>query len=176
MWSIVILLAPYILFLCIFIESLVVAVVQPKSVRRTGSGMYCNTGVPIPGRLSAALVSIVLLIALAIEVRIIVALRRNWKDLGNAQTRSLLIRVFAFTLFGMIAIALGIYFTFTVHHGAELNVLISTLPVVAILIFGTQKDLLQVWMFWKWKARMQKKDLDVISTVDSTSKLSNSSR
>ncbi|KAI3615459.1 hypothetical protein WG66_011898 [Moniliophthora roreri] len=173
LWGIVILFAPYILFVCIFTESLVIALVQPKSVRRTGSGMYCNTGVPIPGRLSAALVSVVLLIALGIEIRIIIALRRNYKDLkSNAQTMNLIIRVLAFTLFGVIAIVLGVYFTFTVHHGAELNVLVSTLPVAAVLVFGTQKDLLQAWMFWKWQLKARNRDSEVISKVQSTSTIS----
>ncbi|KAL0573027.1 hypothetical protein V5O48_008938 [Marasmius crinis-equi] len=66
-WTRIFLFVPYILWLLIVIESLTFALMYPKTVKRTSSGMYCNTKIIIPGRISAALVSVILILAVTVE-------------------------------------------------------------------------------------------------------------
>ncbi|KAJ3862081.1 hypothetical protein EV359DRAFT_83669 [Lentinula novae-zelandiae] len=89
----IVLILPYMLFLGISTEALVFGLMYPDSVRVTGSGMYCNSGLGIP---------------------------------------------------------LSLFFFFTIHHGAALNIVIAFIPVMAVFTFASQKDLLEVWMFRKW--------------------------
>ncbi|KAK1224875.1 hypothetical protein PQX77_012186 [Marasmius sp. AFHP31] len=152
-WTRVLLFVPWILWVLIVIESLTIAALNLKTVKRTGSGMYCNTKIIIPGRISAALVSIILIPAVIVEVIIILSIRKKWKSLREQTVASLAIRVTLFVIFGFFAIVLSVTFTFMVQKGAELNIVVSIIPVAAILIFGTQKDLMNAWMFWRWRKR-----------------------
>ncbi|KAJ3921939.1 hypothetical protein F5877DRAFT_75697 [Lentinula edodes] len=92
----IVLILPYMLFLGISTEALVFGLIYPDSVRVTGSGMYCNSGLAIP---------------------------------------------------------LSLFFFFTIHHGAALNIVIAFIPVMAVFTFASQKDLLEVWMFRKWRKK-----------------------
>ncbi|KAJ3893158.1 hypothetical protein GG344DRAFT_63966 [Lentinula edodes] len=89
---------------CISTEALVFGLIYPDSVRVTGSGMYCNSGLAIP-------------------------------------------------IFGILALGLSLFFFFTIHHGAALNIVIAFIPVMAVFTFASQKDLLEVWMFRKWRKK-----------------------
>ncbi|GAW04041.1 hypothetical protein LENED_005804 [Lentinula edodes] len=122
------------LFLGISTEALVFGLIYPDSVRVTGSGMYCNSGLAIPGRISAGVVAVVLVPVVVIEILIIASLRK-------------------FCIFGILALGLSLFFFFTIHHGAALNIVIAFIPVMAVFTFASQKDLLEVWMFRKWRKK-----------------------
>ncbi|KAF9254036.1 hypothetical protein L218DRAFT_968491 [Marasmius fiardii PR-910] len=152
-WTRVFLLLPYILWVSIVIESLVITAMYPSSVKRIGSGMYCNTKIIIPGRVSAALVSIILLLAVIVEGFIIVSIRKRWKALKEQTlVRSLVVRGMLFVIFGFFAIVLSLTFTFMVQKGGQMNIVVSIIPVAAVFIFGTQRDLMSVLMFWRWRS------------------------
>ncbi|KAJ4495381.1 hypothetical protein C8R41DRAFT_292030 [Lentinula lateritia] len=131
----------------------------PDSVRVTGSGMYCNSGLAIPGRISAGVVAVVLVPVVVIEILIIASLRKFWsvfKSPGTSpsiNTLSMIIRVLLFSIFGILALGLSLFFFFTIHHGAALNIVIAFIPVMAVFTFTSQKDLLEVWMFRKWRKK-----------------------
>ncbi|THU97932.1 hypothetical protein K435DRAFT_838350 [Dendrothele bispora CBS 962.96] len=151
-WTTLILALPWLLWCGVIAESVGFALSEPSSIRKTGSGMYCNTGIPIPGRVSAVLAALHLIPAVIIEVLIFLSLRKNWAAMKQRKnTMSMIIRVFGFSVFGVFALALSLFFVFTIHHGADLNIVVATIPVAAVLIFGSQSDLLNVYMFWKRK-------------------------
>ncbi|KAF5363065.1 hypothetical protein D9758_012662 [Tetrapyrgos nigripes] len=146
-WTSLILILPWLLWISVIAESVGFALGTPSSVRRTGSGMYCNTGIRIPGRVSAVLAVLMLIPAVVFEALIIFALRRNWPAFKvRKNTMSMIIRVFGFSIFGVFALILSLFFIFTIHHGADLNIVVATIPVAALLIFGSQRDLLNVYL------------------------------
>ncbi|KAE9403538.1 hypothetical protein BT96DRAFT_990202 [Gymnopus androsaceus JB14] len=77
------LILPYVLFVGISAEALAFGLAQPDSVRVTGSGMYCNSGLAIPGRISAGIVTVVLFPAVIIEIFLVVSLRKHWDVLKS---------------------------------------------------------------------------------------------
>ncbi|KAJ3854165.1 hypothetical protein EV368DRAFT_80872 [Lentinula lateritia] len=52
-----------------------------------------------------------------------------------------------------LTIPLSVFFFFTIHHGAALNIVIAFIPVMAVFTFASQKDLLEVWMFRDWRKK-----------------------
>ncbi|KAF9071787.1 hypothetical protein BDP27DRAFT_1361468 [Rhodocollybia butyracea] len=160
----IVLFLPYIVFSAITAEALAV-----NSVPLDSSDIVHTYAMHLPvwsyetrfsksyklrGRISAAVVAIILAPAVVIEM----SLRRYWAIFRSPDTSpnkrnimSMMIRIFVFSVFGVVALILSVFFVATIHHGAALNVVVSFLPVVAVLIFGTQTDLLGVWMPWKWK-------------------------
>jgi len=177
--SVKVLFLPYVLFLGICAESLAFGLTRPESIRVTGSGMYCNSGLAVPGRISAGIVTVVLAPAIIIEIFMVISLRKYWAVFqglaGSSRVNllSMMFRVFLFSVFGIFALGLSIFFFFTVHHGAALNIVVAFIPVMAVCVFGSQKDLLRVWMFWKWKSKKEEEDLYTLhlsSTKDSSIK------
>ncbi|KAF8900323.1 hypothetical protein CPB85DRAFT_1439604 [Mucidula mucida] len=158
-WSSAILIFPYIVHAIILVETLFIGLNDPDSIRRTGSGMYCNTGNPVPGRVSTGLVVLLLLPAVVIECLTCNLLRKHWAVFKKeANSISLALRVLCFMIFGVFAIVLSLVFFFIVHHGADLNIVVSTIPLAAVLLFGTQRDLLRVYMFWKRPVKQPEAD------------------
>jgi len=144
------LVVPYLIYVTILIGTLVVGWRDPLTVRRVGSAMYCSFSNRVPGRLSTILVALIMLPAAVFEVLICKALRQQWTLFGHqTDALSMALRVVAFTFVGISAIALSVVFFFMIHHGSDLTIVISIVPVFAVLIFGSQADVLRVWMFWK---------------------------
>ncbi|GLB38953.1 hypothetical protein LshimejAT787_0601150 [Lyophyllum shimeji] len=167
------LVVPYLLYVTILIGTLVVGWRDPLIVRRVGSGMYCNFSNRVPGRVSTVLVALIMLPAVVLEVLICTALRRQWALFkSQPDALSMALRVVAFTFVGIFAIALSLVFFFTIDRASALNIVISIVPVSAVLIFGTQPDVLRVWMFWKKRPppTTPEKQLEVEPTATPDSK------
>nr|GAT47760.1 predicted protein [Mycena chlorophos] len=162
-----ILILPYFVLFGMVVASWITGINNPSRVQLIGSGMYCHIGpsailyvranashkphlISLSGKASAALVALTLIPTLALEIAICIALRRNWAAFKKMKhSLSITIRVLIFTLFGILAISLSAVFVFSNNHGAAINVVIATLPVIAVIIFASQKDILLVWMFWR---------------------------
>jgi hypothetical protein len=61
------------------------------------------------------------------------------------QTVALIIRLMIFSLLGMIAVAVSTLFLFNRSPGLGSDLVIAVIPPLAALIFGSQKDFLQLW-------------------------------
>ncbi|KAJ7238492.1 hypothetical protein C8J57DRAFT_1373993 [Mycena rebaudengoi] len=165
-WTIVILVIPYVVLFSMVIASWVVGMNKPSLVRVIGSGMYCH----IVRRASAALVALMLLPTLTLEIMICVALRRNWSTFRRMkQSMSIILRVMIFTFFGILAISLSGIFVFTDSHGAALNIVFAAMPVAAVVVFATQKDIIATWMFWKKRSQPRTKSIDSSRSSDASS-------
>jgi len=151
LWTIGLLILPYVILFAMVVASWAVGIHNPDLVEVIGSGMYCHIGPSgALGKASAALVALTLIPTLALEIMICVALRRNWATFKRMKNSlSIIVRVMIFTMFGILAITLSAIFVFSESHGAALNIVFATMPVVAVVVFATQMDIIKVWMFWK---------------------------
>ncbi|KAJ7737706.1 hypothetical protein B0H16DRAFT_1891555 [Mycena metata] len=145
------LILPYVILASMVIASWAAGIHNPQVVRIIGSGMYCHIdNSSTLGRVSAVLVALTMIPTVALEIMICVSLRRNWETFKRMKhSLAIILRVVIFTIFGILAISLSAVFVFSSAHGAGLNIVFATMPVVAVVVFSTQKDILSVWMFWK---------------------------
>ncbi|KAJ7908654.1 hypothetical protein B0H13DRAFT_2016155 [Mycena leptocephala] len=143
-WTIALLILPYVFLLALVIASWTIGIRNTDQVKIIGSGMYCHL-------VSGAMVALTLLPTIALKVfSICIALRRNWGTFKRMKhSLSIILRVVVFTMFGILAIAVSGVFVFTNNHGASLNIVFGILPITAVVVFSTQKDIISVWMFWK---------------------------
>lgn len=143
---------PYFIYATFLISILVAGWRNPRIVRRASTGLYCSFKHTAPGRISTFIVVSIMVPTVVLEILICRALRQQWSHFKNLPySLSMALRVAAFTFVGFLSIALSMVFLLMTHHGSELNIVISILPVSAVLVFGTQADLIRVWMFWKPK-------------------------
>jgi len=141
---------PYVLYVSILVGTFVVGWQNQRTVRRVGTGMYCNFSDVIIGRATTFIMIVIMVPAVVFEVLVCRALHKQWILLKRqSDALSAVLRVASFTFMGLLGIALSILFFFMIHHGSDLNIVISIMPIAVVLIFGTQGDLLRVWMFWK---------------------------
>ncbi|KAJ7590562.1 hypothetical protein C8J56DRAFT_537142 [Mycena floridula] len=125
---------------------------DPAGVGRQEAGFYCNMKNSLPGKVSSVSVAVIMLLGLILEVIVCIDLRKNWTNLGsNPSSKSMSVRVIAFSLVGLLSIIVSMVFFFKRNHGSGLNLILSIVPVAAALIFGTQRDIIQSWvagLFW----------------------------
>ncbi|THU83332.1 hypothetical protein K435DRAFT_844084 [Dendrothele bispora CBS 962.96] len=159
-WNAIILVLPYVIFLGVLLESLILGLALQEAHFSTIS--YCSLETVVPGRLTAALVVFFLVPVLVLNVIIYRKLRKHSSALCTTRAfRSMFVRVTLFSLFGLISVVAGLLFFFIVFIQdsddglADLDIVLACIPNAAVFVFGTHKDLLQVWMFWKKKKKVE---------------------
>ncbi|KAF7295661.1 hypothetical protein MIND_01106300 [Mycena indigotica] len=172
LWTVVILVLPYCMMFGMVIASWVTGIQNPSRVKVIGSGMYCHIGPSSTlGKASAALVALTLLPTIALEITICVALRKNWSTFKRMRhSMSITLRVMIFTLFGILAISLSGVFVFSDSHGAAINVILAALPVIGVIIFASQTDILSVWRITRQRPEGAQPLQSQVSETTSTSK------
>ncbi|KAI0082080.1 hypothetical protein K474DRAFT_1655414 [Panus rudis PR-1116 ss-1] len=146
----VVLLPPYIVYVVIAVVTIVVGLHNPDTIVPT-LGLYCTINITaffaIP-----AFCAIFMIIVFIINIGSLVQYYRNWqrmKALSSASERRSLnvwIRVFAFNLYAVAT--LGACVLYFVTPTSPLPYLIeAALPLVALLLFGSQKDILRRLIF-----------------------------
>ncbi|KAJ7151234.1 hypothetical protein C8R46DRAFT_495637 [Mycena filopes] len=155
---------PYVPAWAMFAFALRLGLDDPSLVYRPPDGTYCSFRTSVPGRVSAILVAITMILCFAVEIVIFRNLRRAWGTLqkDNQSAIAIMIRVLAFTLVGMLSIMCGsvtlwlscftnrrfrlsLVLLVLPYDGAAFNIVIAMLPVFSVLIFGTQKDIFAAW-------------------------------
>ncbi|KAK7032371.1 hypothetical protein VNI00_013119 [Paramarasmius palmivorus] len=134
---------PYIPAIIMFGYSLGVGLKDPEGVTRLESGMYCHLDNGLPGKLSSALVLVFTSLCILLELYLL------WNG-GNGlsmfgHVKATLIRVLGFSAFVIVAVVLSLIFFFADDHGPALSIIIALVPNAAVLVFGTQDDLLRAW-------------------------------
>ncbi|KAJ7636730.1 hypothetical protein FB45DRAFT_449330 [Roridomyces roridus] len=152
-WTLAILVLPYLVLFSMVLASWVIGSNNPELVKLIGSGMYCHIGpTGALGKVSATIVTILLLPTLVFEVLICVSLRRNWSTFRRMKNSlSIVLRVIIFSVIGVLAIVLSAIFVFSANedHGASVNIVLALIPVLAVIVFSSQRDIISVWMFWR---------------------------
>jgi len=146
----VLLVFPYVLWVIILVESFFVVVKDQNHVER--SSIYCILKSGLLGNISAAIVIALMITVLAFEGYIGFALYRNWRiirERGEAGTQALhmMLRAAVFSVFGILSIVISSIFISDIS-GPLPNMFIALTPLEALLVFGTQRDLLRSWKFW----------------------------
>jgi len=152
-WRIVLLVMPYVIFIALILESTVISLTIPDA--KFSSVSYCSleTHTHAPGQVTSALDVILAIPIVVLNFIIYLHFRKHWSMLRSGKFASMFARVSAFTLFGLVAVIIGVLF-FTISGSSntallELDIILAIIPVAAVLIFGSHKDLLEVWMFWR---------------------------
>ncbi|KAH8833282.1 hypothetical protein DL96DRAFT_1811786 [Flagelloscypha sp. PMI_526] len=149
--------APLICYVTIFFISLSVGIDNLPRVNRSSTGAYCNIDHPLPSGISsvASLVAAVLILLLELFTFALLWKHRAWvkrmKTSSNPMPISLFIRVVCFSMGPII----GSIFSGSsvgsngMYHNPAIVLVTAGAPLLSALIFGTQRDILCVWMFWK---------------------------
>ncbi|KAJ6625229.1 hypothetical protein B0H10DRAFT_660474 [Mycena sp. CBHHK59/15] len=153
------LIIPPLLYIIFFLWTLMLGLLYPDLVELEPSGFYCHLKPAIPAIVVAAFVAFTTSCVIVLEVITGVLLYRNWRAFRALHMRhehsvslSILIRASAFGVLPMIGLALS--FTTYVPNLVDkifpaYNILLASLPTAAALIFGSQMDLIRVWIFWR---------------------------
>ncbi|KAF8217482.1 hypothetical protein K438DRAFT_2006614 [Mycena galopus ATCC 62051] len=154
-WSTLLAIFPYLFAACVFIRVLLM-VRDESTVQRHPTNFYCHIAGANNAFESAIIVLVSGILLLSLEGGIIVMLCVNWRDFRNLSRSdpryglSVFIRLGLFTLLYCFGAGLD---AFTIYAGnmsfASWSVLLPIASIFAALAFGTQKDILQAWMFWR---------------------------
>ncbi|KAF7300569.1 hypothetical protein HMN09_00941800 [Mycena chlorophos] len=131
--------------------------------RHQGNG-YCSLVNDVhPTQVSSAFVAALMIVCLGIEIVIIRAMRRAWETLQRDDRGSITIavRVLAFTLVGMLSIILSlVLLALPYEQNNAFNIVIATIPLSSVLIFGSQADFLAAWasIFYFFLGRRRRTD------------------
>jgi len=145
--------SPYLAFITFFIGVLVVGLNHPDTVQKSKNGMYCHIHdqFQVPAKLTTAFMVLTMFPTVSIEGIIILGLYRNWRTYqrDNGDLLGMIIRVCCFTFFS--ALSVGISFVYLSQPSSiSVGRIIWALdPVAFFVIFSTQRDILNTWMFWR---------------------------
>jgi hypothetical protein len=92
---------------------------------------------------------VVCCMVLIVALQGVIALRlyRNRSIIsGSSQSVTMVARVMIFSLLGALALGVAVAYVVTYQHDQAFDMILASLPVLAFLIFGTQLDLVRVWM------------------------------
>ncbi|KAK0203932.1 hypothetical protein DFS33DRAFT_845524 [Desarmillaria ectypa] len=142
-----VLLGPYLIWSGIFIGILVSGIKEPILVRKALNGTYCDVKSHIPSKVSSLVVVISTMGVITISVFVVVQLYRNRRRLGSStEYVAAAVRVVTFGLVGLLALVVSAIYVFTNRQDAEFDIILALLPNFAVVIFGSQADIVRVWM------------------------------
>ncbi|KAF8183944.1 hypothetical protein BJ912DRAFT_975658 [Pholiota molesta] len=150
---------PFTAFTVTLIEVLTLGLLHPEAIQRHPSGMFCHLSNQIPSQITAAFTILAMITFLSLGILIFLKLRLKWTAVyaisSTAKTYpqispDVATRVLIFSFCPIIALALSSIQYLPQHSAdatkAKLNIVLAVLPLVAGLIFGSQRDILRVWM------------------------------
>ncbi|KDR76148.1 hypothetical protein GALMADRAFT_247359 [Galerina marginata CBS 339.88] len=147
---------PCLMFLATLVEVLVIGLLNSKKIKRDPSGAYCDFITPVP-YLKVSLILFAVLVMFVLQALIILKIRRGSRSLGAfhpAEHVSIdaVVRVCVFNFASVLVIVVSFIQSFP-HRIPMLDFLSilskALVPFCAVVVFGTQRDLLHVWMFWR---------------------------
>ncbi|KAH8799254.1 hypothetical protein DL96DRAFT_1638157 [Flagelloscypha sp. PMI_526] len=155
--SSVLLCLPIVVYVTIFFISLTVGIDNPSLVGRSSTATYCNIKHTVPSSVSSvACISFAIMLLLLEAVTFSLLYRhRNWvkqmKTSASPAPISLIVRIAFFSIGPIIAAILGgsSIGTQTLFDNPSIVLVTAASPLLAAAIFGTQNDILNVWMFWR---------------------------
>ncbi|KAJ7155013.1 hypothetical protein C8R46DRAFT_1116815 [Mycena filopes] len=159
-WSTALVILPYIFGTLALVCVLLFA--DPSTVQRHPSHLYCHITVPPFALVAAILVIVSGSLMLCFEACILVLLWKKWPEfrrLSKTDSRHALSMFVRFGLFSLVfGFGLGLG-AFTISAGNSSvrywSVLLPTVSILAALTYGTQMDILRVWMFWRRRAPLE---------------------
>jgi len=151
--SIVLVIFPYLAYVAVFFWAIATGVQHPKAVKRLPSGLLCGLSnkIPTPERFSAAFVAATTIVTVSIEGVIITEMCRNWRAYKgkNKDGVAMIIRVLCFSLCSAISAAVTLVYLRKPSNIAVYRMVPALNPLAFFIIFATQKDIFDTWMFWR---------------------------
>ncbi|KAK0489511.1 hypothetical protein EDD18DRAFT_584515 [Armillaria luteobubalina] len=162
--KLVLLLGPYLVWFGILVGILVSGTQQPQLVRKALNGTYCDLKSHIPSKVSSLVVFISTMGVITISVFVVVQLYRNRRRLGSStQYVASAVRVVTFSLVGLLALIVSAIYVFTNRQGSTFDIVLALgkltgtykpllvlklalVPNFGVVIFGSQADIVRVWM------------------------------
>ncbi|KAF7308838.1 hypothetical protein MKEN_01083700 [Mycena kentingensis (nom. inval.)] len=151
---------PWTVYLAVFFEAML-TIRDPSLVARGVDHLYCHITSNIPTIASAAIVCLTGVIIIPLEIWITITVCKNWAKFRKMSTAaqnpllslSMFIRVGLYTFVSF----LGVGLSSVSFAGSKLQpgdvlywrLVLPIVPVLAALIFGTQKDMIQAYVFWR---------------------------
>ncbi|KAF8811668.1 hypothetical protein BYT27DRAFT_7183704 [Phlegmacium glaucopus] len=144
---------PYGVFVGILIEVLILGILNPKAVLRKPDGYFCYMSIRVPVRITSAIVICSVIASLVLGVRIILKCRKHWTACKTLLIRNntpfgLILRLGLVGLCSILSIGLAIVDEMS-NWVSFFSLSLAVLPPAAGIIFGSQGDILRVWMFWR---------------------------
>ncbi|CAA7268905.1 unnamed protein product [Cyclocybe aegerita] len=147
--SCLLLIGPYTIFIVLFIGVALYTSQDPISLlndRRT----YCHSSNSSWSRIAYAVVATVSVASVLVQSNLALRLYMNPQIMRqNSHSVATMLRVLVFALLGVVMAIVAIVFAITGEQDLPLDIVLSIIPFLALLVFGTQKDLIQAWLFWK---------------------------
>jgi len=149
---------PFAVHCLFFFETLAIGLSNRQEIARNVSGMFCHLNNSFQVKITAAVVILAMIAMLVYECLTVVLLYRNWTAFQRLRIRSnnaislpLMVRVSIFSFLPMIAMVISSlsFLPSTPIFEAQTNLVVAFLPAAAAVIFGTQRDILNAWMFWR---------------------------
>ncbi|CAA7265910.1 unnamed protein product [Cyclocybe aegerita] len=145
---------PYIVFFIFFVISVVLQDRNPEAVS-PGNGLYCTVYAPFRGW-SVPMFSIMMLaLMIGFEVAIGVHYYRSHKRIvtnfplaPRTTSLGLVIRITLFNMYLFITFCASIVFLTGKRNQSWLFMVQAALPLVAFLVFASQKNVILSWCFW----------------------------
>jgi len=89
-------------------------------------------------------------VIVVIEGEIAFKLHRYGKLIfGSGESITMVIRVLVFSSLGVLSLVMAVAWVIAYSHDQAFDIILALLPVSAFLVFGSQMDLVRVWMFWR---------------------------
>jgi len=151
--STILVIFPYLTYIAVFFWVIALGIQHPKHVKRLTSGLICGLDgkIPMPGKFSAAFVAATTIVTVSIEGVIITEMWRNWRAYQgeNKDALAMIIRVLCFSLCSAISAAVTLVYLRMPTNIAVYRMVPALNPLAFFIIFSTQKDIFDTWIFWK---------------------------
>jgi len=128
------------------------------SVQRSQGGLFCDINLSTPTLTTGISVIVFVLMMIVAEVYTAVYLFRKrsaFKGIKSSSSifpLSLFVRTACYTLGGGVAIILVVILNSSLDSMFIMSDFLAIIPLFVALVFGTQRDIFGVYMFWKKKA------------------------
>ncbi|KAJ3724155.1 hypothetical protein DFJ43DRAFT_1158005 [Lentinula guzmanii] len=150
MTTTVLVVVPYVIWVIMFAVLFQLSQAQPNTVELDRSGYYCHLALPEPVAVCSG-IAIFASISVAIVETLMARAVHKYRDALPRTTHSITftLRVLLFGFVDLFALIIGLLLLIPASRNLGVNFLLSLIPMLGIFIFGSQTDILHVWMFWK---------------------------
>ncbi|KAL0954462.1 hypothetical protein HGRIS_003435 [Hohenbuehelia grisea] len=140
---------PYAIVGSVSLFIIILGLTNPAGVRRNDSSFFCHLESPAPLLVSCSILGLCAFMTIPLSAVIAVRLYRNRRSLiTNGVQIGMAIRVLVFcALPGPIITLTVLAPNLPPYDGLAFG--ISTMPIVAALVFGSQKDIVLAWIPWR---------------------------
>ncbi|KAF9071789.1 hypothetical protein BDP27DRAFT_458650 [Rhodocollybia butyracea] len=153
---------PYIVWITMFVVLFLLGQTHPQAVQLSPTGFYCHLKLPEPVTVSSSITIIATIGVTITETWMAIKVHQNRGHLTQtSHPMAFVVRVFLFGFVDLFTLAVGLLFLQpqpTRRDDVANCFLMSLVPMLVLVIFGSQKDIIQVWMFWK-KPTVKAEDL-----------------